>query len=56
MLKKKKVHYLMPICNYKIFTSIPQNRNAILGPDAAGLHQLHTSYEDSIRWKPVHHG
>lgn len=46
----------MPICNYKMLTSLPENRNAILGPDATGLHQLHTSYEDSIRWKPVHPG
>lgn len=35
--KRKKVHYLMPICSYKMFTSLPENRNAILGPDAAGF-------------------
>lgn len=55
-IKKIKVHYLMPICNYKMFASLPEKRNAISEPDASGLHQLHTSYEDSIHWKPVHHG
>lgn len=45
----------MLICNYKMFTSLPENRNAALGPDAAGLLQLHTSYEDSIPWKPGHY-
>lgn len=32
----------MPICNYKAFASLPENRNATLEPDAAGLLQLHT--------------
>lgn len=53
--KPQKVHHLTLICNYKMFTSLPENRNAALEPDAAGLLQLHTSYEDSIPWKPGHH-
>lgn len=54
--KPQKVHHLMLICNYKEFTSLPENRNAALEPDAAGLHQLQTSYEDSVSWKPEHPG
>lgn len=57
MLKNpKKVHHLVLICNYKMFTSLPENRNATLEPDAAGLLQFHTSCEDSIPWKPGHPG
>lgn len=38
----------MLICNCKGFTSLPENRNATVEPDAAGLLLLHTSYEDTI--------
>lgn len=54
MLKTPKSAPSHADLNYKEFTSLPENRNAALEPDAAGLIQLHTSYEDSVSWKPGH--